>query len=435
MFPCCMAARGTIGRALRVHCRRGSFALYKEPPMDLTFGKEEIAFQQEVRGWLKDNLTPELVGELKVGRNAYLPKEKLIDWQKRLAKKGWLCTGWPKEFGGPGFTTTQKYIMEMEFARAGAPGTSPFGPKMCAPVIMKYGSAEQKARHLPPMLNSDLIWCQGYSEPGSGSDLASLRTKAVREGDHYVVNGQKTWTTLAQTADWIFCLVRTSSAGKPQEGISFLLIDMKTPGISVEPIITADGNRAGTQEVNSVFFTDVKVPVENRVGEENKGWTYAKYLLEFERGGQAHGPRLRKAFRHLETLSKTQLDGGEPLSANAEWRQKMAALEIEIDAVEMNELMFYSSLKTGDAPGQMASVVKMRGTEVGQKVTDLAVEAVGWYGVPFTELRNYDSNIVPVGGDYVDDVAPRYFNNRKTTIYGGSSEVQRNVLAKAMLGL
>ncbi len=403
--------------------------------MDLTFGKEELAFQQEVRDWLKENLTPEIVGEIKVGRNAYMPKERLIDWQKRLARKGWLCTGWPKEFGGPGFTTNQKYIFEMEMARAGAPGTSPFGPKMCAPVIMKYGSPEQKARHLPPMLNSDLIWCQGYSEPGSGSDLASLRTKAVREGDFYIVNGQKTWTTLAQTADWIFCLVRTSNEGKPQEGISFLLIDMKTPGISVEPIITADGNRAGTQEVNSVFFTDVKVPVENRVGEENKGWTYAKYLLEFERGGQAHGPRLRKAFRHLQTLSKSQMDDGEPLSHDPKWREKMAALEMEIDAIEMNELMFYSSLKTGDAPGNMASIVKMRGTEVGQKITELAVEAVGWYGVPFTELRNYDSNIVPVGGEYVDDVSPRYFNNRKTTIYGGSSEVQRNVLAKAMLGL
>ena len=272
--------------------------------MDLTFGKEELAFQQEVRDWLKENLTPEIVGEMKVGRNAYMPKERLVDWQKRLAKKGWLCTGWPKEFGGPGFTTTQKYIFEMEMAQAGAPGTSPFGPKMCAPVIMKYGSAEQKARHLPPMLNSDLIWCQGYSEPGSGSDLASLRTKAVRDGDHYIVNGQKTWTTLAQTADWIFCLVRTSNEGKPQEGISFLLIDMKTPGISVEPIITADGNRAGTQEVNSVFFTDVKVPVENRVGEENKGWTYAKYLLEFERGGNPYSPRLRSAFERLKRLSQ-----------------------------------------------------------------------------------------------------------------------------------
>ena len=211
---------------------------------------------------------------------------------------------------------------------------------------------------------------------------------------------------------------------------------MKSPGIRIDPIYLVDGTRTPMRhEVNQVFFTDVKVPVENRVGEENKGWTYAKYLLEFERGGQAHGPRLRKAFRHLQTLAKSQMDEGEPLSLDPKWREKMAALEMEIDAVEMNEMMFYSSLKTGDAPGNMASIVKMRGTEVGQKVTELAVEAVGWYGVPFTELRNYDSNIVPVGGEYVDDVAPRYFNNRKTTIYGGSSEVQRNVLAKAMLGL
>jgi alkylation response protein AidB-like acyl-CoA dehydrogenase len=234
----------------------------------------------------------------------------------------------------------------------------------------------------------------------------------------------------------MFCLVRTSSEGKRQEGISFLLIDMKTPGIRIDPIYLVDGTRTPMRhEVNQVFFTDVKVPVANRVGEENKGWTYAKYLLEFERGGQAHGPRLRKAFRHLQTLSKTQLDDGEPLSTSPHWREKMAALEMELDAVEMNELMFYSSLKTGDAPGSMASIVKMRGTEVGQKITELAVEAVGWYGAPFTELRNYDSNVVPVGGDYVDDAAPRYFNQRKTTIYGGSSEVQRNVLAKAMLGL
>ena len=211
---------------------------------------------------------------------------------------------------------------------------------------------------------------------------------------------------------------------------------MKSPGIRIDPIYLADGTRTPMRhEVNQVFFTDVKVPAENLVGEENKGWTYAKYLLEFERGGQAFGPRLRKAFRHLQTLSMTQLAAGGPLSANAQWREKMAAVEIEIDAVEMNELMFYSGLKAGDAPGNMGSVVKMRGTEVGQKVTELAVEAVGWYGVPFTELRNYDSNVVPVGGDYVDDVAPRYFNGRKTTIYGGSSEVQRNVLAKAMLGL
>ncbi|HEY2610386.1 MAG TPA: acyl-CoA dehydrogenase family protein [Reyranella sp.] len=404
--------------------------------MRLAFNDEELAFQKEVRDWLAANMPPEVAEESRRSRTSHVSKERLLQWQKKLASRGWLCPNWPKEYGGPGWNSTQKFIFEMEMARADSPYLSSFSIKMVAPVLMKYGSAAQKQRFLPKIAAAEELWCQGYSEPGSGSDLASLRTKAVREGDHYVVNGQKIWTTNAHYADWIFCLVRTSNEGKRQEGISFLLIDMKSPGIKIDPIYLVDGTRTPMRhEVNQVFFTDVKVPVENLVGEENKGWTYAKYLLEFERGGQAFGPRLRKAFRHLQTLSKSQLDAGEPLSASAKWREKMAALEMEIDAVEMNEMMFYSGLKTGDAPGNMGSVVKMRGTEVGQKVTELAVEAVGWYGAPFTELRNYDSNIVPVGGDYVDDVSPRYFNTRKTTIYGGSSEVQRNVLAKAMLGL
>jgi alkylation response protein AidB-like acyl-CoA dehydrogenase len=404
--------------------------------MRLAFNDEELAFQKEVRDWITANMPPEVAEESRRSRTSHVSKERLLQWQKKLAGKGWLCPNWPKEYGGPGWNSTQKFIFEMEMARADSPYLSSFSIKMVAPVLMKYGSPAQKQRFLPRIAAAEELWCQGYSEPGSGSDLASLRTKAERQGDHYVVNGQKIWTTNAHYADWIFCLVRTSNEGKRQEGISFLLIDMKSPGIKIDPIYLVDGTRTPMRhEVNQVFFTDVKVPVENLVGEENKGWTYAKYLLEFERGGQAHGPRLRKAFRHLQTLSKTQLDAGAPLSASAQWREKMAALEMEIDAVEMNEMMFYSSLKTGDAPGNMASVVKMRGTEVGQKVTELAVEAVGWYGAPFTELRNYDSNVVPVGGDYVDDVSPRYFNTRKTTIYGGSSEVQRNVLAKAMLGL
>ena len=404
--------------------------------MRLAFNDEELAFQKEVRDWIAANMPPEVAEESRRSRTSHVSKERLLQWQKKLASRGWLCPNWPREYGGPGWNSTQKFIFEMEMARADSPYLSSFSIKMVAPVLMKYGSDAQKKRFLPKIAAAEELWCQGYSEPGSGSDLASLRTKAERQGDHYLVNGQKIWTTNAHYADWIFCLVRTSNEGKRQEGISFLLIDMKSPGIRIDPIYLVDGTRTPMRhEVNQVFFTDVKVPVENLVGEENKGWTYAKYLLEFERGGQAFGPRLRKAFRHLQTLSKSQLDAGEPLSASAKWREKMAALEIEIDAVEMNEMMFYSGLKTGDAPGNMGSVVKMRGTEVGQKVTELAVEAVGWYGAPFTELRNYDSNVVPVGGDYVDDVSPRYFNTRKTTIYGGSSEVQRNVLAKAMLGL
>jgi alkylation response protein AidB-like acyl-CoA dehydrogenase len=404
--------------------------------MDLAFNDDELAFQKEVREWLAANMPTEVAEESRRSRTSHVSKERLLQWQKKLAGRGWLCPTWPKEHGGTGWSSTQKFIFEMEMARADSPYLSSFSIKMVAPVLMKYGSAAQQKRFLPKIAAAEELWCQGYSEPGSGSDLASLRTKAERQGDHYIVNGQKIWTTNAHFADWIFCLVRTSNEGKRQEGISFLLIDMTSPGIRIDPIYLVDGTRTPMRhEVNQVFFTDVKVPAENLVGEENKGWTYAKYLLEFERGGQAHGPRLRKAFRHLQTLSKSQMDAGEPLSADSKWREKMAALEMEIDAVEMNELMFYSSLKAGDAPGNMASIVKMRGTEVGQKVTELAVEAVGWYGAPFTELRNYDSNVVPVGGGYVDDVSPRYFNNRKTTIYGGSSEVQRNVLAKAMLGL
>jgi len=404
--------------------------------MDLAFSADERAFQKEVRDWITANMPPEVAEESRRSRSSHVSKERLLQWQKKLAAKGWLCPNWPKEHGGTGWNSTQKFIFEMEMARADSPYLSSFSLKMVAPVLMKYGSEAQKKRFLPKIAAAEELWCQGYSEPGSGSDLASLRTKAERQGDHYVVNGQKIWTTNAHWADWMFCLVRTSNEGKRQEGISFLLIDMKTPGIKIDPIYLVDGTRTPMRhEVNQVFFTDVHVPVENRVGEENKGWTYAKYLLEFERGGQAHGPRLRKAFRHLKELAHTQLDGGEPLSENPKWREQMAALEMELDAVEMNELMFYSSLKSGQNPGTQASIVKMRGTEVGQKITELAVEAVGWYGAPFTELRNYDSNVVPVGGGYADDAAPRYFNQRKTTIYGGSSEVQRNVLAKAMLGL
>jgi alkylation response protein AidB-like acyl-CoA dehydrogenase len=404
--------------------------------MDLAFNAEELAFQTEVRDWIASNMPAEVAEESRRSRTSHVSKERLLQWQKKLASKGWLCPNWPREHGGTGWNSTQKFIFEMEMARADSPYLSSFSIKMVAPVLMKYGSDAQKKRFLPKIAAAEELWCQGYSEPGSGSDLASLRTKAERQGDHYLVNGQKIWTTNAHFADWIFCLVRTSNEGKRQEGISFLLIDMTSPGIKIDPIYLVDGTRTPMRhEVNQVFFTDVKVPVENLVGEENKGWTYAKYLLEFERGGQAFGPRLRKAYRHLQTLSKSQMDAGAPLSANSHWREKMAALEMEIDAVEMNELLFYSSMKSGQNPGTQASIVKMRGTEVGQKVTELAVEAVGWYGLPFTELRNYDSNIVPVGGEYVDDVSPRYFNTRKTTIYGGSSEVQRNVLAKAMLEL
>ncbi|HEX2891726.1 acyl-CoA dehydrogenase family protein [Vineibacter terrae] len=403
--------------------------------MHMNFTEADIAFQTEVRDWLTENLTPEIVAEAKVARNAFMSRERLLDWQKRLARKGWLCTNWPTEYGGPGWTPTQKYIFEMEMARVGAPGTSPFGPRMCAPVIMKYGNQAQKDKHLPPMLNSDLIWCQGYSEPGSGSDLASLKTRAVREGDFYIVNGTKIWTTTAHIADWIFCLVRTSSGGKPQDGISFLLIDMTTPGIKVEPIITSDGNRAGTHEVNQVFFTDVKVPVENRVGEENVAWTYAKYLLEFERGGSAYSPRLRSSFERLKRLVDATADGDKTLMRDSAWKEKLARTDIEIASLEMFELEFYSRLASGQNPGPWSSMIKLRGTEMMQQVQEYAVEAAAHYAMPFPVQRVPGANDEPIGPEGSDVLAPRYFNGRKMTIYGGSSEVQRGIMAKAILGL
>src|SRR5689334_23737261 len=400
--------------------------------MDLTFGKEELAFQQEVRDWLKENFTPEMQGELKVSRNAYLPKEKLIDWQKRLAKKGWLCTGWPKEFGGPGFSTTQKYIFEMEMAKAGAPGTSPFGPKMCAPVIMRYGSDEQKKRHLPPMLNSDLIWCQGYSEPGSGSDLASLRTKAERQGDHYIVNGSKTWNTMGHWADWIFCLVRTDPKAKPQEGISFLLIDMKTPGITVKPIIMMDGGH----EVNEVFFDNVKVPVANLVGKENEGWTCAKFLLANERLGIAAVPQSKRGVEALKDIARAEQEDGKPLIKNQGFAEKIADLEIQVTALEFTELRVLSQMAHGGQPGPEVSGLKVRGSEIQQRITELTMEAVGEYAAPYLPgLLWQGTNEAPVGPEYAHLAAPRYFNTRKTTIYGGSNEIQKGIISKMVLGL
>ena len=404
--------------------------------MNLAFTPDEHAFQQQVRSWLQDNFPADIREESRRSRSSHVSKDALVRWQQILGRKGWLCPNWPREHGGPGWTSTQKFIFEMEMANIESPYLSSFSIKMVAPVLMAFGSDGQKQRHLPKISRGEELWCQGYSEPGSGSDLASLRTRAVCQGDKYIVNGQKIWTTNAHWADWIFCLVRTASDGKPQEGISFLLIDMKTPGIRVEPIYLMDGTRLpGRHEVNQVFFTDVAVPVENLVGQEGRGWTYAKYLLEFERGGQAHGPRLRKAFRHLRTLAGAIEQDGAPLTQASSFRDRLAALEMEIDAVEANELAFYTSLKTGEAPGLMASVVKLRGTEVGQKITELAVEAAANYSAPFVEVWPASANLPPLGPYAIEDVAPRYFNQRKVTIYGGSSEVQRNIMAKAMIGL
>lgn len=401
--------------------------------MDLSFNAEDNEFRQEVVDFINDNFDDNLRQKMADNRNSYLPKEDHVQWQKALSNKGWLTPDWPVEHGGTGWTTTQKYIFETEMANANAPGVIPFGTKMCAPVILKFGTDEQKKRFLPGMQSSDVWWCQGYSEPGSGSDLASLQMKAEDKGDHFLCNGSKIWTTLAQYADWIFCLVRTSSEGKKQEGISFLLIDMKSAGITVDPIQTLDQPVKGAQEVNQVFFDDVKVPKENLIGDLHKGWTCAKYLLEFERGN-AYAGRLKRGLEKVKAIANKEIDGGETVINNPSFQSKLTKLDIEIQALEMTELRILSKLSSGQNMGPESSLMKCRGTDLYQDVVELAFEAVGTYSMPFIPLHA-GRNDEPLGGDYASGVAPRYFNARKVSIYGGSNEIQRNIMAKLILGL
>ena len=302
---------------------------------------------------------------------------------------------------------------------------------MVGPVIFNYGNEEQKKRFLPGILSADDWWCQGYSEPGAGSDLASLKTRAVLDGDHYVVNGHKIWTTLAQYADWMFCLVRTDPNVKAQEGISFLLIDMKTPGITVRPIITMDG----AHEVNEVFLEDVRVPVENRIGEENKGWTYAKFLLGNERSGIAGVARSKKAIERLKNIATAELMDGQPLIKTDEFSRKIAELEIDLSALEVTELRTLAAESKGKGPGPEASILKIKGTEIQQRITELAVEAVGNYGFVETPTGDTVGNEFVAGPEYSHGAAQNYFNMRKTSIYGGSNEIQHNIIAKMVLGL
>ncbi|MGB5950670.1 MAG: acyl-CoA dehydrogenase family protein [Parvibaculum sp.] len=402
--------------------------------MDLSFSKEDEAFRLEVRKFIEENYTADIRAKQARSKHGYIDKESHVKWQKALAKKGWLAPNWPQEYGGPGFTRSQKYIFDVEMGRAGVPHTVPFGPTMVAPVIMKFGTPEQKKRFLPDILETNVLWCQGYSEPGSGSDLASLQTKAENKGDHYLVNGSKIWTSVAQWADWIFCLVRTSKEGRPQEGISFLLIDMKTPGIKVEPLVLLDGTPAPHQEVNQVFFTDVKVPIENRIGEENKGWTYAKYLLEFERGNP-YSAGLYRALNKVKKMAKeTQIDG-HSLAEDPAFQAQIADLEAQITAMEFTELRIFSALSTGGNVGPESSLLKCRGTELQQAVSQLAVEVLGNYTLPFVEDGLAETNQPDVGPTNAFTVAPYYFSLRKASIYAGSNEVQRNIMAKAVLGL
>jgi alkylation response protein AidB-like acyl-CoA dehydrogenase len=395
--------------------------------MDLSFSTEEEAFRQEVRDFIAET-KPQLPKNLGAPEQARLSKDDYLVWHRLLYKRGWVAPAWPKELGGCDWSVTQRYVFSSETAKAGMPTTLPFGLGMVGPVIYTFGSEAQKAKFLPRILSGDDWWCQGYSEPGAGSDLASLRCRAVREGDHYVVNGQKTWTTLAQYADWIFCLVRTDLAAKPQEGISFILVDMKSPGITVKPIIILDGAR----EVNEVFFDNVKVPAENLVGEENKGWTYAKFLLAHERSALASASRSLAALTRLKRLARTEQLDGEPLIRDPDFARKLAALEADLMALEFTELRILSQEAKGEKVGAESSILKVAGSEIQQRVADLAMEAVGYYALP-DDLGLGDNEAV--GPDYARGLAGRYFNLRKVSIYGGSNEIQRNIIAKAVLGL
>ena len=395
--------------------------------MDINFTNEENAFRDEVREWLANDY-PKHVKE-KTDNGIALSRQDMVDYHKALSKKGWMGYNWPVEHGGTGWTSTQLYIFNKEFGLAGCPPLLAFGVSMVAPVIWTFGNDEQKQKYLPDILNFDTWWCQGYSEPGSGSDLASLKTKAelIHEDgkDYYIINGSKTWTTLAQNADWIFCLVRTDSSGKKQEGISFLLIDMKSPGIEVKPIITIDGDH----EVNSVFFTDVKVPAENLIGEEGKGWTYAKFLLAHERFGIAGVPNQKYSLKLLKERTKDFADD--------DLKKKIADYEIELSALEFTELRTLAALANGGHPGAESSIIKIKGTELQQRLTEMYVEAAGQYILPYEGPEGFNSNNTPTSNvsDFSSQAVSRYLNFRKTSIYGGSNEIQKNIIAKAILGV
>jgi len=398
--------------------------------MDIHFTPEEQAFREEVRTFLNSKLPSDIARKVKTGK--HVGKDDMVRWQKILNEQGWFAVNWSVEYGGTGWTPVQKHIFDEECAKAGTPGVVPFGVSMVAPVIIKFGTEEQKQYYLPRILNSDDWWCQGYSEPGAGSDLAGLKTRAVREGDHYIVNGQKTWTTLGQHADMIFCLVRTDPEAKKQEGISFLLIDMKTPGITVRPIYTIEGGH----EVNEVFFEDVKVPVENLVGEENKGWTCAKYLLTHERTGIAGVGMAKDLLAQLKHIAWDQKKNGRPLMEDPLFRNRVAQVELELMAMEMTNLRVLAAAQAGGVPGAESSMLKIKGTEVRQEIYDLMRRAVGPYALPFLPAYFDEASEDPeVGPEYAPPLASKYFNNRKLSIYGGSNEIQKNIISKMILGL
>ena len=391
--------------------------------MDLSYSADELAFRDEVRGWLAANLPADIRD--KVVNYRSLSKEDFLRWHKILAAKGWAVPHWPVEWGGTGWDITQRYIFDEEFGLAGAPVLPSFGPSMCASVLLHFGTDAQKNRYLPRIREGDDFWVQGYSEPGSGSDLASLKTRAERQGDHYVVNGQKIWTTLGHYGDWIFCLVRTDSSGKRQEGISFLLIDMKTPGITVRPLLLLDE----AHEVNEVFFDNVKVPVENLVYEENKGWTVAKYLLGHERLNTGRIGGSKRELTKLKAMAAKTTVGGKPLLEDARFKDRLARVEIELMALEITNMRFLDEMRrTGDI-GPEVSMLKIKGTEIQQAITELSMQVMGPMAQAFKPIAYDDFD------GFGASMAARYFNFRKTSIYAGSNEIQRNIFSKMALGL
>ena len=400
--------------------------------MNINFSDEDVNFKKEVREFINSNLPKEL--QTKISNGGSASKEETIAWQKALNKKKWFAPGWPKEYGGSEMSVMRKYILDLELSLANTPTLIPFGVTMIAPVLIEFGTKKQKDYFLPKILESDHWWCQGYSEPNSGSDLASLSTKAVLENDMYIINGTKTWTTLAQYADWMFCLVRTSTKGKPQEGISFIMIDMKSKGISVDPIITIDGSH----EINTVYLENVKVPKENLIYEVNKGWSVAKFLLSHERTSIAAVGRSKSALRKLKEIAAIEYDNDEkPLINDRRFRDQLTTLEMDLKALEYTELRILSKESQGTAPGPEASLLKIQGSEIQQRITELTLNVVGYKGLIHNgENINYDRlNDFSVVPDYAENAASNYLNKRKTTIYGGSNEIQKNILSKMVLGL
>ena len=403
--------------------------------MDLKYTAEEQAFRREVRAFFEAELPADIRRRTSLGKR--LRKDDMTRWQRILHGRGWGATMWPQRFGGAGWNVIQQHIFEEERADIGAPPQNAFSMRMLAPVLMTFASAAQQEYFLPRIIAGEDWWCQGYSEPGSGSDLASLRTSAARQGDHYVVNGQKTWNTMGQYADWIFCLVRTSTEGRPQQGISFLLIDMKTPGITLKPITMLDGEH----EINEIWFDNVRVPVHNLVGEENKGWTYAKFLLTHERSGNAGVGICKRALKKLKEIAAEQMSNGRPLIEDSRFRDRIAQVEMELMALEITNLRVLSATaKEQRALGPEVSVLKIKGSEIIQQLAELKMHALGHDALPYVrEALDMDWVGNPLLGAHYRSYAPpisgQYFNQRKTTIYAGSTEIQKNIISQMILGL